>query len=839
MPYTQEQYDRAKKSLTNPELPPESRAIRTQRIKEFEGATPDAKGYVQGSFNEDEARGYFRQTEPETPPVSDAAKTQGFSIDLSRPNVIQSLGMDPRQAEASAKIRAATEDTKLPNASKLKVMAAPTDWRPEPERNPFSTLPAPPKDTQYFYEPSVEEFKEAVKTGALATQLQKEFPGIPDPLKLIDKDLQGSKVFRAYQDAAWKHALAEAMRSKTPISRIEFSQDVGTLEKLQAKALDPAVAFSTGALSGFTVGAADPAIRALAPETAEAERRSRMRNPTTALVGEIGGALSPRGLPARIAGTAVKGLGKLGLGSRGVQGVTKGLAAAGASGAVEANVRAIAQAAADALDAGDSAVEALHRMTGILSPEQVADRSIEGGGLALLGQGAGEAIGTTLGAANRGIVGGAPKDILLHGQASGIKMSPVGEPVLPKDLTDMAGEAAAKGRLADQQIAEELADPLARQRLLEQETQHRTALEDTAKAREAIESQRQPVVEDGSMTSSGATVPTADAATRFEELAAGLSDLTGGANANEIRAMARKLRARGKVTPAQIDADIDALERAASSKSKDPDPDFLAAKKILLDLRDDFQLPEDNTIVENFAIRDKEGNVKPVEGYSALKARQARDKSQYEVTNAAMGLPLSLKPDALPLPKAPDKTASAALAESLPPRVKFGPNQREGFVERIATSGNPAHGVRMEHYRDLAARSGIAEDSAKLTNLSRLRAAQNWKQYLGRAISGIGTEGGTYVKANNLLRAVPAFKSLSGGLPAMEASPQAVDVVDRFLANAVPSWKWANLRGGQAARPTGAIDSQDKPKGTRDTMTDEEAQFALTVIRNLIDMEGK
>ena len=843
--YTPDQYERAKSLLSSGGVPPDKAAIVKKRLSEYESAAPvrDIAKPNQDFLNWSPQPSSKEPVSiiPENPARGlDVAQKQGYTIDLTNPSaagVIRPVAQDPNEARLIQKIREATQDKSLPNASKLKVFNDPPDYRPPPVANPFSALPVGPQDTQYFYEPSVEEFRQALKTGAMNKQLQKEFPDIKDPLKLIDGALEDSKTFQAYQDAAWKHALADAIKNKTPISRVEYSKEVGPIEGFQAKALDYATAGATGALGGATFGLSDPTMRAIAPESAEAERRSRLRHPNVALGGTIAGALSPAGLPSRLAGGVTRLLGKVGLEGEGLANAARGVASGAVTGAADANLRAIAQSASDALDAGDSAVETAKKVYASLNPQNVLQHAVEGGGIGAALGGAGEAIGGLANKGARSLVNGNARDVLLHGQNADLKMGGFGGPVLPKEADLVDASAAAQGKNPVNVIAEDLSGPLSRQRLLEQEAMHRGALEDTAVAREKLQ---EPAIVNGSLGMQKTTVSTHGAATKIKDLAHGISDLTpqGESKASELRRIARRLAGRGQVSAEQIDADVDALEARAKSTTKEPDPDFLAAKKILLDLRDELHFPDDSTSVDNFAIRDKEGNVKPTDGYSALKASQARQKNIYDVENTSMGLPRELKGAPVRIGKAPDESSAQALAESATPEVGFGPNEKEAFTGRIASSGDPENAIRFEQYRDLAAREGLG-NGEKLKMLRQLRAAQNWRQYLGRAIGGVGSGGNAYIRANNLLRLVPTLKSISGGAPPVEATDQAVKLVDSFLANAVPSWKAAGLRGGQAARPAGAISQRGKETQVQDNMSDEEAQAALTIIKNLLAMQGK
>jgi hypothetical protein len=1005
MPYTEEQYQRAKSAVSAGAIPQDKLPVVAQRIAEFEGK-PQGMGNLRAM---ESANGPLAvppdvtTSQPATQkPVTKAHKSQ---FDMGNSSVIDYLGTvandDPKRREMVENVRRATEDESLPNSSKLKALNAPTEWKPKQIQNPFSSLPVADKDKQYFYEPSLEQFKEAISSGALSKQLEREFPGQKG--EIPPEWLEGSKTFKAYKDAAWKHELAAAMKENRPIVRVEFSKDIGPLEKLQAEGLDKATSFATGALSGASMGTADPVIRAVAPEGAEAERRSRMRNPTAAFVGEVAGSLSPIGLPGLLAKGVSKGLGYVGLGNKGVSGLAKSTVAGGLTGAADANIRAIAQSAADALDAGESMAEAAGRIYDTVASQQTLERALAGGAIGA-GMGAGgHVVGSLADKGARAVVGGDAMPILQHGAESGVGMSKLGGPVLPKDLELKVSAANAQRANADDLLAESSIEPMAAQRLTEQENLASRAEADTVMARERL---------------AGATVPTGPMADEIKRIAAEMPAATpqGQAASKNLRRFAQRLARREKLSPEEIDnfmAEVDAQAKQATGK---PDPVWNKVSAVLKGGRDDLG---EATAVDNFAIRDKFGEKKAVSGYSGMKTRQSNEQRIQEFENRQMGLPEKLKGEPVEIGRssATDEEAGAFLGQepelarvqrflnedravasrlergntpqdltpervsnaiesaaatnralrkavdqgyvhdgviyrgaALTPEqaskiisdgtvtsdsvwsaakdrsyaegfaskaakrgrepvvfeiegpagvpldqipgsntfqelgipvgerfnvldsyrdqngalvVKLGSTrptaddmttaakpkarldfpQRSEFKGKILGTADPANAVSSEKLKALAERAGVLNN---IKDIQRLRDSQNWKQYLGRIINGIsvspGGGGGSYVKSNQLLRAAPTLKSLSGGLPEMEASPQAVEAVDKLLRNLVPEVKLGEVsiaaRGGQSARPAGAINSRDGEKKLRDDMTEEEAQFALQVIKNILATEG-
>jgi hypothetical protein len=824
--YDERKYQKAKASLGDPNLAPELRAGRMAKIADYEKS--------QAEYNQA----------------------------LSHHEYRSSAQVDPVKEELVKRIRQTTKDDTLNNASNLKVFGDPPEYEPppKPSLDPIGGLGAAISSggnnaTSHWHEPTLEDFRGALREGgSLAARVSKELqhpygvngpeaePASPnshrtpkvkgiedygnkalDPSTLSDSELAGSDAFKAYRDAAWQAARANAIREGKPIYRLEFTSKLSPGEKAMSKALDAGGAAVSGLGQSATLGHLDPLQRAINPKLAESNRKQRLRNPTADTVGQLAGAAV--GAPEMIARGSAKVLGGV-LGESALGRLGASMGAGAITSGVDSQARSIAQAAADALDAGDSAVEAAKRLYGVIDPIETMKAALMGGGAGAVGH----AIGGAMQKGARALAGGNAQEVLLRGEDAGLKMGPLGNVRVPKNISDRLSNAAAKGQEADIVLANELADPLASQRLLEQEAAHRGALEETARAREQMV---EPAIINGSISMAPKAVGTADAARKILAIGGDISDLAGGGRSNEIRAIGRRLQARRQITPAQLDADIDEIERIAKS-GKEPDKTYLAVKNVLLELRDEFHLPEDATAVDNFAIRDKSGKVKLVDGYSGIKKAEERAKAIYKTENASMGLPQELKGEPLRMAKAPDAESAQALAESLPPKAAFGPGERDVFVGRIASSVNPENAVRFEQFRDVAARGG-GDSGEKLLALKQLRATRNWKQYLGRAVNGISGSGGTYLRANNLLRLVPAMKNLGGGLPKMEASRALEDVVDRFLDKSVPNWKAMNLQGGQPARFVGAATRHEKDTG--DPLTEEESAVARAIIKRLLEDE--
>src|SRR6478735_1337917 len=602
MPITsQEQYDKAQSLVSSGKAKDPARLQRSmQRWESF--AMPQKSVPVEGvgpgtSFEQAQNRAVITQAEDETANrLQGQAKRQGYAVDLSQPDVIQNLASDPQRDFIIEKVRAATRDDSLPNKSKLKVFNDPPDYVPPKARfsltNPLAMLPTP-LQRHYFYEPSVAEFRQTMTDGSIGRHLKKEFNLVEDVSRLPDKEIENSTTFKAFQDAAWKHALADAMKNGYAISRVSETKGMGTLDKAQATVLDPAMAGANGMLSGLTASLSRPT------ETDE-EKRSSVRNPGFSLGGEILGSLAPGSIPAKLAVGSAKLLGKAGLASRGLPGAVKGVGAAAMTGAADSTIRDIAKFAGDALDAGDTAEEAAHRlyetMRGI--PANAGRGATMG---VALGVG-GEVFGGLAKAGARSIVGGQPRDMLLNAQSSGVRMGKFGEPVLPKDLESMAANAAAKRATAEGLIAEEVAPKLLTQRLREQEGAAARAADETSAAREKL---------------GGATVDTGPLADRMLKYADEMPGLTPEASRKRtaLQHYANRIREMERVNAKGLDDIISEVDAQANQAGKKPDSDWNGFSKILREGRDEFHFDEPMS-KDNYAIRDQRGDVKAATDYS-------------------------------------------------------------------------------------------------------------------------------------------------------------------------------------------------------------------------------
>jgi hypothetical protein len=202
-----------------------------------------------------------------------------------------------------------------------------------------------------------------------------------------------------------------------------------------------------------------------------------------------------------------------------------------------------------------------------------------------------------------------------------------------------------------------------------------------------------------------------------------------------------------------------------------------------------------------------------------------------------------------------------ALAEGRTPKVQMTATERGRARDTIRSVGDVDNLARSTAVMDAGERAGVG---GNLKLIQKLRDRQDWKKLLGEAFSGIsvgpGRIGNKFLSANQMLRAVPTLKSLSGGLPnvgksTVEASDQLVNLLDKAMSEAggagarkalgnqimddmVPELPGGllRLRGGQAARATGAANRQEKDSGPN--LTDEEREVAMAVIRNLQNLYG-
>lgn len=808
--YTQEQYQRAKTVLGDPNLAPDKRAIVQTRIAEFES---------------DQARGYQRPSEAMAP---------------------------------------VTRDEALSNESGLKVFGGQAEYEPPVRVNPFNPMnPLSANKPKIWHEPSVKDFRAALaEGGSLAEKTKRELgagaygddspPVVPgpnehaapevrditklgnkpvDPLQLDDKVLEGSAAFKAYRDAAWQHELADAIKAGKPVYRLKHTQKLSEAEKMAESALDTAGAAVGGAGQSATFGLLDPLKRTINPELAAEDRQQRNRSPKAEMAGEFAGAAV--GAPETLARGSAKLLGgKLGSTSLGRLGASAGAGAI--TGGVDSQLRAIAQSAADALDASDSAEEMAKRIYDALSLQTTLGGAALGTGAAVAGHAAGSALG-------RGA-----KKIVTSGEGAEGRASTV------KQNLDTGGKMDWKGQIktepeienlvqeaphdmpADEVLARKAAKPMLKQRRLEQEAAHREADEATSVARERL---------------GGQTVPVEDTASRLEQYADGLADDTA---ASEVRKLARKLRKASLLSPEELDAQIELMDQKAgydSGKKLDKKRQhFVEAGRILREDRDSLRFDEP-TNAGGFALRDSRGNVSANTDYSALKTELSGKQHALNEENKLLGLPEDIPTSPQRIGPAPDDSARAALAESTEPNVQLPLEHEKAFLGSLQSAGKPGRSLETKAQARLAERSGVPKE---YDLIKKMRARQDYRKLLAQAMNGVslgsGGMGNKFFSSNQLLRAVPALRSLGGGLPKMEASDQLVDLLDRHLSQQagkgraatgdrvmsemVPEAKALNLRGGQPARFAGA--STRNEEGDDAKLTPEETALAKAIVKNLL-----
>lgn len=836
--------------------------------------------------------GLFVQA-PELEPRASAPQIINTPSKAPSPNDVAALGgtlnLESDQGEyiraaknsaaAERKLYELTVDKNLNNASKLKVFTEPAEYEPPPSPGLSSAgimnmaftgsaagLPKVPKARQYWYEPSVEEFREAIKTGALSKELGKEFPGIDRPEALIDKDLQSSRTFSAFKDAAWRHAYADAIKTRTPITRVEFSKKLGTLEGLQARALDPTVAAATGALKGVTAGLSAPFTEWIAPETGEAERLSRMRNPNAAIGGEIVGTIHPAGIAATGARTAAKYLGQ-GAKRLGLDGllsrIAVGTVAGAGTGAADNNIRAIADATSDALAAQEGALEAAKRIADAVSLSKAGEGALLGAGYGL----GGEFLGETLGAASRGITRSRQWAPTLElAEEAGLKMKPTGSPKTSEFLEDVSREARAAGTTEEDYLMDRIGTPMVRQRFREMEAAKLAAEGDKAIAHAELDATKVPTrvvrtaiddlmrekmvaIEDDLLEKTTPVGPNAQRKILDERAPEGkpLSSL----HEPKIREL-KKFRDSipTRITPQKLD-ELEAVADARANINRDGkvvvDSDWKAVTAALREARDQF--PETaSTEGLGVAARDSSGRTKRRSALSALAAKQRVQLQKDAVRNRLMGIPERVEWYNQELPKGAGDDALEA--------VEFEPvYDRDALRSKMSQTGAPGNRLGRGELESLAKRT--SDYVAKNFDAFRqLRLSDEWKGKLGQAVNGINTGGGGFIRSAQLIRTVPTLRSLSGGglrkgglLPRTEASPEATKLIDRFMNGVFPKFRGDSfipeaeslyLKGGQSARPAQAISGDgDQREEIPSDLTPEELQAVTMIIRNLIEMEKK
>lgn len=806
-----------------------------------------------------------------------------------------------KRREATDFSKKLTRDESLKTASKLKVFNNPPEYFPPTlQGNPFSTSLLKP--TTRYFEPTTGEFRQiAAEDKRIAARLQEAYPD-QDIATLPDSAIEGSDAYKIYSDARWQHALADAVKSRTPIARVAYTdkdwmgggqaKDVegkpieGQRKASIADLMDGTMAGGVGALQGGSLGGYDAGLTAIGAKDLRNEGRgSQERHPVLNTIGEVFGALNPRGLPSKLVG----GLGGIGRPTSLLGRVAKGAAVGAATAVIDQNSRAAAKLAADAMDSDKSIADGVasvwHGLPGI-QPQAVGLGATVGGGADLLGAGAGALARKTPRALGL-------SDDLAHLEASGGKISSFGSPkIIPEDraITDLA---ASKRTTAQDLISEDAVQPLAHQALLDQEEALRQVNQATNVAQTKLE---------------GASVDPKPTANAIRAEAQSEPAITSQAKAQrrQLLDLADSLDKAGPLTPEKLDVIMRQVDDAAKHGrgSSAPVEHYNFAGKKLKELRDQFAhmdeqtvadvvppedkglftVDQDPTIAEPQArviagIRDPEGGVKPVEGYSELKARQYKDRKLQAFKNArALGISdakgsIDLKAEPVfsePIvdkglfnPETPEEVVS-----KIKPKVSLNTEQHGAIKRSVRNIARPDNLADTEETLSLAKRAGI---EPQLRVIQRLDDTDKLASALGGAIKGVSARGGNlgaFLSTKQLFRTVPTLKSLSGGLPSApstEASGWSVNRLKEFVsqfpnrlpkaakmaaegarkglgskdvqATFMPSKPSLGLRAGLPARALSA--EQDKPSESKEKFSPEETEFWIKVIQSLGDKAEK
>lgn len=200
-----------------------------------------------------------------------------------------------------------TRDGNLPNASKLKTLAAPPEYV---SKNPMAGLkhvalatagdPLQGPSAGTYFEPSEHQF-----TADMGPVLKARgvFPGSP---QFVD-------AYAEYADRKWQQAYQQAQATDTPLTRVKYVQHSGAWDKLKdfvAQSADEGSAFAKGYVNGLAPGsvAATGAASDLATgrNDVDADREQAYRDPGAAAAGETLGAIDPRSLLSKTAGVIGK-----------------------------------------------------------------------------------------------------------------------------------------------------------------------------------------------------------------------------------------------------------------------------------------------------------------------------------------------------------------------------------------------------------------------------------------------------------------------------------------------------------------------------------------------------
>lgn len=329
--YTDEQYQRAKAQIGGAD--PAAKAILRQRIREYELTNPQHGVELSGVDRLDATAPKEQSINvPELPTEAPAAETLGVPAEIDT-----------------------TRDASLPNASGLKVLAAPPEYAP---KNPLRTVahiataiagdPLDGPSAGMFFEPSKAQFQADMGDVLKARGISPE-----------DSPHEYETAYNEYRDRQWAKAYQQAQTEDRPLTRAAFVHRSGQWEKLAGMLEtipDVASTFAKGYVNGLVPGSRDALGAASDVATGRndvgADREQAARNPTAAGVGEFMGSISPASLLSRVAGAAYAPVSRL---LPGVIGKGAAAAAGGiAAGDTDLTLRSAGQAAGDIAHGGNA-----------------------------------------------------------------------------------------------------------------------------------------------------------------------------------------------------------------------------------------------------------------------------------------------------------------------------------------------------------------------------------------------------------------------------------------------------------------------------------------------------
>lgn len=886
-PYSPEQYNLAKESVANGSVPADKLPIVQQRMKEFESSQPSNPPDTDWSA-------YWK---PDAP----AAPTDFSHVWDATPEQAEQQKVDFKKS--------LTVDDSLKNASKLKALKAPPEYDPPKTPGILGSLSAAVAPAVRFFEPGSGEFRQAIQADPrVAQRLKSEFhdANLDD---VSDDVLMQTDTYKVYSDARWQKQLAESIKRGEPIYRVAFSDKdwMGGGEKRDERGmstgarkpswidpLDMAASATHGYTQGMSMGLADPALTAIGATGLRDEGRgSADRHPYMHTAGELVGALG--GLPGRLFGA----LGKVAAPRSIIGRVAKGAAVGAVGGVIDDNVRSAARLAADAMDAGDTASEALHRIHQGLPGLRAAAPG------AVLGAGA-DAIGALAGKAAEGVPKALGLERDIHAmEHSGAKMNAIGSYKPSALVRDADKRASRLSTSPENLLAEESVQPLAVQMLKNQEANRIATEAETGAAQAGLEGVTLPVEDTANSIRAGAQfkaiTPTAEAQQR------------------ELNKIANKLAGNGNISVQELDEFIDQVDAMAkiNGKTGEPVERIAAVAKKLRDKRDEFGLPqldERDIIPETPAgevtadiagsepktpprepvpqyniepvkrdiaqIRDEYGNVKNTQGYPAMKTKHYQNMVNEEFNQAAiLGrggriAELKAKPKAATVE---DKgvfspKSDAQVLDEMPLEVDLDHSAHEALKQNVLNTANTKD-LRLRDYAMRLSEQAGPKQLERTRAIKQIADGKNLDAKLAGAIQGLGSTAGKWrAFINQSFRTVPTLKALSGGLPTKTTEPVATDwALKRFREFAsqlpdrlpgalkkgaegaklwhsppadqpgmMPDFPALHLRAGYPARLEGARqDVKDGSQKTRVKFTPEEQAFWTKVAEALTEQSAR